>query len=683
MMKLADTLRRFGVALLCLAAFAAQAKETFRIGEPAPEFRAGRWLNGEPVEGFKPGQIYVLEFWATWCGPCIAAMPHLSELARKHAGKVTMIGVNIQEKGDDLAKIDRQVDRFMAQGCKAMQYPVCRDTPDKYLTQEWYERSGLAGIPATIVVDGKGRIAWLGNPVIGLDKALDQLLAGNFNYEASSADAAAKARRTQELTEVVTPVSQAVFAKDWTRAMALIEAAVARDPKYAGFLTPFRYMTLLHVNEDEAYAQTLAAVEGPRKGRDLASIVAKEDGLSKRMYELAARAVDGETDPSSLQARATLSYRLGEPAKAVELQKQLIGVAKEMKITPTYTDALEEDLKKFETAAAEQGASTSVRLPFRIGQKAPELRAGTWVKGPAVSRFEPGQIYVLEFWATWCGPCKAAMPHITELARRHAGKVTFIGVNVQERTNGPGTVDQVRRFVESMGEKIGYPNCVDSGTGNLDSVWYAGVGAVGLPQTIIVDGKSNIAWVGGPSGIDAVVDALLAGTFDYEKTSAAREERLAKGAAMYKVGREYQLAYAAGDWAKVVAVIDAHPQQAAMMALPRYMALVHVDPVAAFAQLKTEVAKKSGMAPLMFDALTEVDNLPAEMYEYVIAQLGDKPGFGTYESLARSYYRTGNTARALELQTKLVEAAKGMDPTNMTPEYMDRYQADLKKYQGK
>jgi thiol-disulfide isomerase/thioredoxin len=48
--------------------------------DPAPPLKVSKWLKGEEVKRFEPGKVYVVEFWATWCGPCIAFMPHLAEL---------------------------------------------------------------------------------------------------------------------------------------------------------------------------------------------------------------------------------------------------------------------------------------------------------------------------------------------------------------------------------------------------------------------------------------------------------------------------------------------------------------------------------------------------------------------------------------------------------------------------
>src|SRR5687768_5815604 len=73
------------------------ATDTLIVGDPAPPIAVRKWIKGDPVTNFQPGKVYVVEFWATWCGPCQAAMPHLSELARKYKGKAEVISFDVKE----------------------------------------------------------------------------------------------------------------------------------------------------------------------------------------------------------------------------------------------------------------------------------------------------------------------------------------------------------------------------------------------------------------------------------------------------------------------------------------------------------------------------------------------------------------------------------------------------------
>src|SRR5881227_3791659 len=88
--------------------------------------------------------------------------------------------------------------------------------------------------------------------------------------------------------------------------------------------------------------------------------------------------------------------------------------------------------------------------PLSVGDPAPKLQVKEFVKGDPVKDLEKGKVYVVEFWATWCGPCRVSIPHLTELGKKHKD-VTIIGVSIAEQDFA-----KVKPFVEEMGDKIDY-----------------------------------------------------------------------------------------------------------------------------------------------------------------------------------------------------------------------------------
>ena len=79
-----------------------------------------------------------------------------------------------------------------------------------------------------------------------------------------------------------------------------------------------------------------------------------------------------------------------------------------------------------------------------IGSPAPKIEVKEFVKGEPVKSFEQGKIYVVEFWATWCPPCRTSIPHLTEMQKKYKD-VVFIGVSVFERT-GTASSHSSRRW---------------------------------------------------------------------------------------------------------------------------------------------------------------------------------------------------------------------------------------------
>jgi thiol-disulfide isomerase/thioredoxin len=170
----------------CFAPLASQA-QSLAVGDPAPEVKASQWIKGTPVDALSADTTYVLEFWATWCGPCLTAIPHVTELARRYPN-VAFIGMNVWEKG----KSDKVVEFVNHMGDK-MDYAVAIDTDDGHMAKQWMEAAGQNGIPASFVVH-QGRIAWMGHPMGGLDQVLKDIAAGTFDVEQVRARAAAEQR---------------------------------------------------------------------------------------------------------------------------------------------------------------------------------------------------------------------------------------------------------------------------------------------------------------------------------------------------------------------------------------------------------------------------------------------------------------------------------------------------------
>mgnify|MGYP001283895366 CR=1 FL=1 len=170
------------------------------VGSPAPALKPARWVQGGPVK-LEKGSVTVVEFWATWCGPCRDTIPHLTELAKRFQGRVQVVGVNIWEKPSGMEDVEKRVNAFVAELGPQMGYPVARDTTDGQVATAWMGARGQHGIPRAYVVDRDGRIAWAGHPLQGLDGVLEAVLAGTHDVAAEARREAAQARFEAALPE--------------------------------------------------------------------------------------------------------------------------------------------------------------------------------------------------------------------------------------------------------------------------------------------------------------------------------------------------------------------------------------------------------------------------------------------------------------------------------------------------
>jgi thiol-disulfide isomerase/thioredoxin len=269
--------------LLALAGSLAvgQTKEYLTIGDAAPPLKPHRWIKGDPIPRFEKGKVYVVEFWATWCGPCKENIPHLTELAKKYKGKATIAGIGIWETNDrkDTAYLAK-VERFVKDMGDKMDYVVAVDNPAQTIGDTWMRKAGEGGIPTTFVVGKDGRIAWIGHPA-RLEEVLSAVVEDRFDV------AAARARRATEV-EVTRPISEAAAAKDYRKVVALIDAQLAKNPDAKPRYAYDRLMAQFHydVPAAKAYGEAIVEETGGDIGvyRMIASIFASQPDLSPEAY---------------------------------------------------------------------------------------------------------------------------------------------------------------------------------------------------------------------------------------------------------------------------------------------------------------------------------------------------------------------------------------------------------------
>lgn len=139
-----------------------------QINKPAPSFDVGEWqsldenMKGGDLSSMK-GDIVVIDFWGTWCGPCRAAMPKNYELAKKYADKgVRFVGISTVRGSDRMTEVAEQVNA---------KFPLVVDNEDK--TAKAY---GVQFWPYYVVVDRDGMIRAAGLTPGNVEVAVQRLL---------------------------------------------------------------------------------------------------------------------------------------------------------------------------------------------------------------------------------------------------------------------------------------------------------------------------------------------------------------------------------------------------------------------------------------------------------------------------------------------------------------------------
>ena len=143
-------IRFVGAALV--AALATVTNAELKVGDRAPEVKIDQWIQGETTVG--EGTPYVVEFWATWCGPCKVAIPHMNEIANKFRDKVTCVGLSDESLSSFNSGLQRR-----GLGPNSFAYSLALD-PKGRMKNAFQVR----GIPHIAVMSTDWVVRWQGHP---------------------------------------------------------------------------------------------------------------------------------------------------------------------------------------------------------------------------------------------------------------------------------------------------------------------------------------------------------------------------------------------------------------------------------------------------------------------------------------------------------------------------------------
>lgn len=341
------------IIAICSVQVQGQGPQRLTIGDDAPALKYSKWIQGTPVSSLNDGKAYVLEFWATWCGPCIQAMPHLSELSKKYQGKIAFIGCNVMENVGDKPYESSlpAVIRFAEnqKKLKRMTYNVIADNNAQDMNKGWLEAAGISGIPSSFVID-KGKIAWIGHP-IGLDSVLTDIDAGTYDLQAAKEKYEASQNQDADFSKDLDAAKKLYTdfeaAKDYNKALQYTDTAMARMPavKFVFMSDKFRIL-LEHFDEDQAIAYGNEVLKGTVGIQSIAGMLFGMENLSQKMkaYNVEVAKHMKADNPMVLDFVAKIQAKAGFWKDAAESESKAIEMADKMKTDPTFAGFLTEDV---------------------------------------------------------------------------------------------------------------------------------------------------------------------------------------------------------------------------------------------------------------------------------------------------------------------------------------------------
>jgi uncharacterized protein (TIGR03435 family) len=155
-----------GVSVICSLAIA--DKDGPKIGDVPPPLTLTKTLQGPPASEISwarlKGKVVVLEFWATWCGPCVASIPHLNDLVEKYKDK-PVVFISVTSENEDV------VQRFL----KTRPIKAWIGLDDYEVLNKAFH---VEGIPHAVIIDATGHIAAITHPAQIKSENLEEVLAG-------------------------------------------------------------------------------------------------------------------------------------------------------------------------------------------------------------------------------------------------------------------------------------------------------------------------------------------------------------------------------------------------------------------------------------------------------------------------------------------------------------------------
>lgn len=318
-------------------------------GDSAPAISIEHWIKGDRVGALGDGKVTVVEFWATWCGPCRAGMPHISELQEKYKDqKVTIVGVSdepLEKVAEFLAK---------PEWAEKTRYTLATD-PDKSTHKSYMQAAYQRGIPTAFIVGKTGMVEWIGHPMT-MDEPLAKIVKDDWDVQAFRSEFETRMRPIIEMEAINASIRKATEAKDWNAALAGYDRLIEREPKTADFrrAEKFEFMLTQIGDAPRAYAygrELMTSFTDPALFNQLAWLVVDDEAVKVRDLAFAMDAATkgndlarGE-DAAILDTLARVHWEKGEKAKAIEIQKQAVAKAP----AGPMADSIKETLKKYES----------------------------------------------------------------------------------------------------------------------------------------------------------------------------------------------------------------------------------------------------------------------------------------------------------------------------------------------
>lgn len=341
-----------------------------------------------------------------------------------------------------------------------------------------------------------------------------------------------------------------------------------------------------------------------------------------------------------------------------------------------------------EDEAASPAVEAAPELPpIGVGDAAPMPECEHWIVGEAIDRFEPGRIYVIDFFMTSNPASRQTMPALSERQDVYGDAVTIIGISNEPPEVVTGFLDSSIEEEEdaTWRDRIAYRLATDPD----QSIWKRYFGSAdepAIPRAFIVGRTGLIEWIGNPLTIHRPLASVVDGSWDRDDFRAEwqRRQQLAGPE------RELAAAWQAQEWERALEIV--RRMKAIDPESPRYQVQEFALLVGGLnrpeegyklgERLMEEYWQEPGVLNYLAWIASAGDNVAEHDLDFALkaakraCEMMNWGEGGTLDTLARIYYEKGDLETALKWQREAVKYPYNEQAAAQLNATLDRYEAE-------
>lgn len=205
------------ILVFCLLCFTSLSKAQLKAGDKAPRVFITDWISNIPENKDLRGKFVIIDFWATWCAPCLESMPHMNDLVDKYKSRKDLVFIAMTD--EERVKVEGLLKRVPFSSI------VVSD-----MTRTTFRDFEIKSIPTCVVIGPEGGITWIGHSSKVNSQIIDKILKGE-NPESINVDAEYTVKEASKITDSLSKRYGAYFMDDQIKEYFAFGPLTAEKPR--------------------------------------------------------------------------------------------------------------------------------------------------------------------------------------------------------------------------------------------------------------------------------------------------------------------------------------------------------------------------------------------------------------------------------------------------------------------